>query len=96
MKQKKFVFKAFKGPFQTIPSRLLEMKKLLPSGLKLKNGESAGVYFDDPSKVTSKELRWWIGFIVDNNVVDSEINAMIKPFESNGLRFVSIPAATAL
>ena len=94
---KKLVYKAYKGPFSTIPKCQEEIAEMLNSTyLKKHVKHSCGIYFDNPNEVSQSDLRWWIGFIIDSKITDKEIDEVLKPHKQSGLRYISIPANTAM
>ncbi|XP_076045162.1 testis-expressed protein 264 homolog isoform X4 [Oratosquilla oratoria] len=81
----KIAYKYNKGPYSGSGQLFTEVHTLLPEY------RTIGVYYDDPKKKDSSQLRYIVGIIIAEDG-RSPSEAHIKVLEENGYKFITFPA----
>lgn len=63
-----FVYLERTGPFSEIPAAHNTVDSLFQNQ-NIKKGLAAGMYLDDPAMVQSSEMRWRVGYLVEDSLV---------------------------
>jgi len=79
-----YVYMANTGSYQKFFNAKEEIDKII-SKQRIKTGTPCGVFLDDPGKVNQEDLRWQVGYLVQDSLV-------VEP----PLRFGRIPAAQSV
>eukprot|EP01130_Rhizamoeba_saxonica_P009554 TRINITY_DN3887_c1_g1_i1.p1 TRINITY_DN3887_c1_g1~~TRINITY_DN3887_c1_g1_i1.p1 ORF type:complete len:199 (-),score=44.64 TRINITY_DN3887_c1_g1_i1:33-593(-) len=86
-----FAYVKRKGDFSHLSEGFNSAKKIITSVKDIRCKRGVGVFFDDPSTVDAVDLRWWVGFVIPDDI---ELKNALSTYDN--ITVLSIPPEKAV